>query len=48
MQSMNYPFPGTQNESMGGYKITNLGAPTESGDAVRWDDLLAWIGGLFG
>jgi len=39
MQSMNYPFPGTQNESMGGYKITNLGAPTESGDAVRWDDL---------
>lgn len=48
MQSMNYPFPGTQNESMGGYKITNLGAPTESGDAVRWDDLQAGLNYIIG
>ena len=48
MQSMNYPFPGTQNESMGGYKITNLGAPTESGDAVRWVDLQAGLNYIIG
>ncbi len=48
MQSMNYPFPGTQNESMGGYKITNLGAPTESGDAVRWDDLQVGLNYIIG
>jgi hypothetical protein len=45
---MNYPFPGTQNESMGGYKITNLGAPTESGDAVRWVDLQVGLNYIIG
>ncbi len=48
MQRMNYPFPATQNEAMGGYKLTGLGAPTESGDAVRWDDLQIGLNYIIG
>lgn len=48
MQSMNYPFPATQNEDMGGFKLTGLGAPTQSGDALRWDDLQVALGYIIG
>lgn len=43
------PFPANSNLSMNSYKLTGLAAPTESGDAVRWDDLqigLAYIIGV--
>jgi hypothetical protein len=33
---------------MGGFKLTDLGAPTESGDAVRWDDLQVGLNYIIG
>lgn len=41
-------FPATEDLSMGGFKLTDLGAPTESGDAVRWDDLQVGLNYIIG
>ncbi|MFA5409610.1 MAG: hypothetical protein WC343_12640 [Bacilli bacterium] len=41
-------FPATEDLSMGGFKLTDLGAPTESGDAVRWDDLQVGLNYIVG
>lgn len=41
-------FPATEDLSMGGFKLTDLGAPTKSGDAVRWDDLQIGLNYIIG
>lgn len=48
MQSMNYPFPATQNEAMGGYKFTGAAPGSASGEFVTWEQFQVALDQIIG